>query len=213
MNNPVIDTLVDNLTPTKPLENKSLYSFYVVVLGLSTLAVLATFGLRFDYQAAIETGSMFWKPAIFLFVSLGGLFAMSSLSRPQGQMPKLTFAFIGIGLAILGWQTINQYPDISLSHISQSFGMSSANACLVVTSVGGILLTLAFWKFWLKKAASSRPVLLGAVSGFTSANIAAAAYALHCNMDMVLYVVGFYGVVILAMTLLGAVLGKKVLNW
>ncbi len=213
MSNPVIDTLVDNLTPTKALKNRNLYGFYALTLMIFAFVVLSVFGLRVDYKSALDSGSIFWKPAIFLLASLGGLYAMSSLSRPQGRLSTITLGFIVLSIALMTWQTIIQYPNISLAQISDSLGKSSATSCLMVTIVGGMLLTFAFWKFWLKKTASTRPVLLGALSGFTSANIAATGYALHCNMDGVLYILGFYGFGVLALTGLGAIFGKKLLNW
>lgn len=213
MNNLMIETLVDNLTPTKVLKNKNLYGFYTLTLVMFAFVVISFFGLRVDYKSALDSGSMFWKPAIFLLASLGGLYAMSSLARPQGRLSIITLGFIGLSIALMTWQAIIQYPNISLAQISDSFGKPTASLCLLVTVVGGMLLTFAFWKLWLNKTASTRPVLLGALSGFTSANIAATGYALHCNMDGVLYILGFYGFGVLALTGLGAIFGKKVLNW
>ena len=213
MSNSIIDSLVNDLAPTKVLKNRNLYGFYALTLVVFAFAVLSVFGLRIDYKYAMESGSMFWKPAVFLIASLGGLYAMSDLSRPQGRLPKITLGLIALSIAVMTWQAIVQYPNISLAQISDSLGKSSATACLIVTVAGGILLAFAFWQFWLKKTASTRPVLLGALSGFTSANITATGYALHCNMDGVLYILGFYGVGILALTGLGALFGKKALNW
>ena len=65
----------------------------------------------------------------------------------------------------------------------------------------------------LRRGASTRPALAGAVAGLLSGGAAAAIYAVHCTEDSPLFYAVWYSLAILAVTGLGAALGSRVLRW
>ena len=88
----------------------------------------------------------------------------------------------------------------------------TARSCLVaVTLIALPLLGGALWA--LGRGASTRPRASGALAGLLAGAIAAAIYALHCTETSPLFYAIWYGLAILAVTGLGAVLGPRLLRW
>ena len=85
--------------------------------------------------------------------------------------------------------------------------------CIAVITCGGAMALAMVWKFWFSKTAPQNPSLLGGLAGFSSGCLAAAAYALHCDRDIALYICIFYGLPIAMLSLAGSVLGRKFLKW
>jgi hypothetical protein len=65
----------------------------------------------------------------------------------------------------------------------------------------------------LRRGASLRPGLTGAVAGLLAGALGAALYAAHCPDDSPLFVMAWYGLAIAAVAIVGALAGAKVLRW
>ena len=65
----------------------------------------------------------------------------------------------------------------------------------------------------LRRGASTRPGLSGALAGLLSGAAAATVYAVHCTEDSPLFWSFWYVLAILFATALGALLGARVLRW
>ena len=66
---------------------------------------------------------------------------------------------------------------------------------------------------WSRRYAPTRLALAGAAAGAISGGIAAAAYALVCPVDEVLFVATWYTASVVACGLVGALLGRFLLRW
>jgi hypothetical protein len=216
-NNDPIEALVSDLKPVKPVKVK-----FLAVLGLLGLLGFAAYVLVF-YQARREidqgvmstilANPMIWlKPLYFLVLGLLGLTGIGLLSRPEGTIKgslligfmalfALMFLAGGLVLAIQG-------PKEFAHQLSQPFIVS-------VSTIfgGGVIFLLVLRAFWLRRTASQWPQALGAISGLTSACLMSAAYALHCPQDSPLYLSLFYMGPVLALSILGAWLGRRELKW
>jgi hypothetical protein len=73
------------------------------------------------------------------------------------------------------------------------------------------LLAATLWA--LRRGASTRPALSGALAGLLSGGAAATVYAVHCPEDSPLFYASWYVLAILGATALGALLGARLLRW
>ncbi len=213
MTDQLIERLVGDLKPQDLLIDSKLWAHCTVCLIVLAGAVLAIMGLRADYPNALENGAMFWKPGIFLVCWIGSIFLILDFSRPTGKINKWHFTPILLAIAVFLWQIINQLPIILTSEAITSLYDPNNVYCLAVIIGGGGMTMAISWKFWFAKTASPKPSTLGVLAGFNVGCLAATAYALHCNKDGILYILVFYGIPILALTVFGNFLSKKLLQW
>lgn len=88
----------------------------------------------------------------------------------------------------------------------------SAAACLLAVSSLAVL-PLAMGIAGLRRGASTRPALSGALVGLAAGGGAAAVYALFCTEDSPLFFVTWYGAAMLLSAAAGALAGHRVLRW
>ncbi|HZC95311.1 MAG TPA: NrsF family protein, partial [Bradyrhizobium sp.] len=65
----------------------------------------------------------------------------------------------------------------------------------------------------LRRGAPSNPGLAGAMAGLAAGGIAATFYAANCNDDSPLFVATWYPIAVLAVTLAGYFIGRRLLRW
>jgi hypothetical protein len=92
--------------------------------------------------------------------------------------------------------------------------LQGGNTLCFETIVGGGLIGFGLlWGMWLRRAATTSPVALGALSGLAAASLSASAYAIHCNMDAPAYLLLVYGVAVGLITALTALFGRRLFKW
>ena len=89
----------------------------------------------------------------------------------------------------------------------------AAGLCFSTVFVGGLGGVGLMWRLWLRRSATSYPVLLGMMSGLAASTLSAAAYALHCNMDAPVYILFVYGSAVAAVVAISGLVGRRFLNW
>ncbi len=88
----------------------------------------------------------------------------------------------------------------------------SSGQCLALISMMSVpLLAASLWV--LRAGASTRPAISGALAGLLSGSAAATVYAVHCTEDSPLFYSFWYGLAILGVTAVGALLGRRLLRW
>lgn len=213
MTDPLIDRLVGDLSPQKPLLNWKLWAHCATCLVMIAVAILAFMGLRRDYPLAMQSGALFWKPGMFLLAWIGSILLITDISRPVGTVRKIhLFPFV-FAAAILVWQAVDQTAHSPFADIKNSLFDGSARYCLSVILGGGSVALMMAWKFWFSKTASPKPTLLGFLAGLSAGTLAAAAYALHCDRDFALYIAIYYLLPVLSLGLFGGFLGHRYLRW
>lgn len=213
MTDRLIQQLVSELRPQKPLLNWKLWMHCTVCLVMIAAMILCFMGLRVDYISAVQSGSMFWKPGLFFLAWMGSLFLIVDLSRPNGSLKKRHLLPLAAAFIILIWQFFVQLRQSSFHGMAESLQDKSALVCLPTIFIGGAIAMGLAWNYWFSKTASPHPTLLGSLAGLSAGCLAAAAYALHCDHDAALYISVYYGLPVLGLGILGAVLGKRLLRW
>ena len=183
-----------------------------IALG-SVFALLAVgrLGLRPDLWFAMH-GFAFWMKWAYT-ASLAG-FAVATtakLSRPDSEnfgwawlilIPILGLATISI--AELAHTPSSKWFDMWLGHSWK--GCSSLVLLMSLPIFGGLL-----WSF--RRLAPTRLRAAGATAGLTSGAWAATLYCLHCPEVSAIFVLTWYSLGIALASLIGALLGPRLLRW
>lgn len=213
MTNQLIEQLVNDLKPRKPLLNLKLWLYCGMCFISIAALVLIVLGLRSHYQVALDTGAMFWKPGMFLAAWVGGMFFVTNLSRPIQQFKKWHLVPFFLAGGILFWQLTTYLTNTLGAQIISDLNDPTIPYCIFTIFTGGSLSLIVTWFLWLRKSASLKPSRLGALAGFSCGCLTASAYAICCDNDTSLYIIIYYGSPILILTFIGALLGRNLLKW
>lgn len=170
---------------------------------------LWSMGARPDLAAALSRPVTQAKTALPLLIVLFALPAALRLSRPATRIVLWPLALpVALAAALVLYALVATPPGQLLAamigHTSVKCLTSIAVLSLVPIAAGAAL---------LRRGASTRPVLSGALIGLASGAAATAGYSLTCGEDSPLFYVTWYGLAILLMTALGAVVGARALKW
>lgn len=213
----VICSLVSDLRPVVPLRPRRLWVLAIAWTSLAAICVIVIYGARTEWANATiaslpNTPGVIGKPALFAGLGVLGLIQMIALSRPSGRANTfVTLAMIMIFATLLGRLSF----EVSTAGPVEVFkGLIGANLpCAATILIGGCVGFVGLWAVWLRRCASAEPGSLAAFGGLATASLTAAAYAIHCNMDAPVYLVGMYATSIFAVALMGQLIGRHYLQW
>jgi hypothetical protein len=181
--------------------------------GLVALClVLFWLGPRHDLMPAMR-GGMFWMKAIYTGVlALAGYLALERLARPTGG-GKRGWILGGVALTLLtmaGAVQAMMSPDIQMAlHMLRGH---SWHVCSIYILVLGLpMLALGLWA--VRGMAPTRPTRAGFAIGLFSGGVAATIYGLHCAEHTFTFVALWYSLGVLALAVLGALIGRWALRW
>ena len=220
MNSPddaLLDSLTSDLKPVKRLRSASLWIGAAVGLVVALIYIFVFYGPRGDIVALLRGGALtnpmvIGKPLIFLVVGISALWAVADLARPEGRLKLLPLL---PALAVFGLVLGNLLSEMAIFG-TDNFARQlngGGHVCFITILCGGMAGLIVMWRLWLRRAATSHPVLLGAMSGMAAASLMAAAYSIHCNMDFPIYILLFYGTAVAVSSAIAALLGAKLLKW
>ncbi len=211
-NTPLIDDLVADLKPVKPLKDNSLLALSCFGFIGVLLFVFSSIGFRIDLADAFENGTLWWKNGGLFLGIICSLYVVLKTARPQIQNLNLAIipAIILIGLILSQFMPLIENKIFMKEMLN--INMGGWQMCLGTTLFGSLAIFTIMWNFWLKNTASNNPRLLGFASGALSALLAAFAYSFHCNMDGVFYYLICYWIPIFAIAMLGFFMGNR-LKW
>lgn len=216
MSDDILDDLTRDLKPARPLRAPAVWMGAVVATIAAALYVVFLYGVRPELTAMLggeaDIDPMAWfKPLIFVTTGVGALWSIADLARPEGKLRLRTLAPLAVVLAFV---LVTLVVDV-FARGPQAFGnIGDPSALCVLTIVcGGAAGLIVMWRLWLRRTATSHPGVLGAMSGLAAASLMAAAYALHCDRDTPIYILGIYGGGVAIVTAIAALLGQKLLRW
>lgn len=216
MSDDILDDLAGDLKPAKPLNTTALGIGAAVATILAAIYIFLLYGARPELRAMLGgdfgVDPMAWfKPLLFIAVGTGALWSVADLARPEGRLRLRTLAPLVIAA---GFVLVALVADLSARGLGalRNIGDPSILCVLTIVCGGGAGLVL-MWRLWLRRTATSHPGLLGAMSGLAAASLMAAAYAVHCDRDTPVYILGIYGGGVAILTAVAALLGRKLLRW
>ena len=178
----------------------------------SILLGLALWGLRPDLAAAMN-GAMFWAKASYaIALAASAVILLVQVARPDTErlrwlwliaLPLLAFA--GLSGSELAHAHRAHWPALWLGH---SWKQCPWLILLLAIPLGVALL----WSF--KPLAPVRLKIAGATLGFAAGAASAALYCvLYCSETSAIFIITWYSLGILLATLIGALLGPRLLRW
>ena len=200
----------DTLQPQKPVRQQLLRQLLLGALVCGVL-LLAVFGLNPQMdQMAVHPAfitKMLWLTALMGF-SLYGLFRLARPGVTAGATLK------GIGLTLLAMVSLGLVQWLQThtnERMAQWMGSSWEICALSIAALSLPVLVALLWA--LRQLAPTRPALTGAVAGMLAGSLAACIYSLHCIETSLTFFAIWYVAGMALTTVLGAVLGARVLRW
>ncbi len=178
--------------------------------GMALLLLLATLGVRPDWQAVLTAWRFEAKFVIFGAAALLATAECLRLCRPTTARSSWHPMLLA-GLLLVAAMLAELVLAPSESWAARALGRN-ALICLVAIPLLAVPPLVALL-LALRAGAPMQPGNAGAMAGFAAASIAASFYALHCTDDSPLFVAIWYGLALVLVSIAGAVLGRRLLRW
>ncbi len=206
----LIRALAADATAEPPLARTLLIGL-VPALAVGLAGLVLTLGVRADLAAALHEPLSVMRFVLTAALSLVALRLALILARPGGRpsarfWPLALLAAISAGLWV--WAFVTTPPQA----LQMAVVGKTMVACLVSIPLIAVLPVAAVLAM-LRRGATTAPIRAGAVAGLAGGGAAAAIYALHCTEDSPLFYVTWYGLAILGVTVVSALIGARLLRW
>lgn len=179
---------------------------------VSMLLFLGVLGIRDNFVESLTTSLRFVFKFILTFSLAIPAFALvRELARPDFKLDRHLW-WLALAPAVLAVGVVFELLALPSSAWRANMIGHNAMFCLIVIPLLS-LAPLAAVLYALRHGATTHPAVAGAVGGLLSAGIAATLYAAHCPDDSPLFLAAWYSIGIALMTLLGALLGSRILRW
>ena len=184
----------------------------LVVGGLlAFVLLLMTLRLRPDWAEAIGMPMVWVKMGFTLSLAAAGLVAVRRLSTPGlgiSALPYLLAAPV-IGVWAVALFGVTRIPSAEVS--AYVFGTTWSVCALLIAMLSVPIVVCVLWV--MRRLAVTRPTIAGGVAGLFSGAMAASVYGLHCPEVSPAFVGIWYVLGILIPTLIGLLIGRRVLTW
>jgi hypothetical protein len=168
-------------------------------------------GARPDLAAAIDTPRFLFKYVLTFTLLVSAMGLVWHLARP-GAVPTAWLIAVAAAPLLLAIASVAELFLVPSSGWGMQLMGKNSLVCLVLiptlSAAPLIALILA-----LRHGATTHPVLAGAAAGLLAAGIGATLYATHCQDDSPLFIAVWYGIATTLVTLVGAILGARLLRW
>jgi hypothetical protein len=177
--------------------------------ALSALAFAVGLGPRADFAQAATTVRFLFKPLLMLGLAAISGFLLLRLARPGAPVRLLTLAAIP---AVLAAAVAAEMASLPRAEWTQALIGDNWYKCIILIPLLSLPLVAALL-LALRHGAPMHPGIAGAVAGLTAGGLAGALYAINCTDDSPLFVASWYSLAIVAVSLIGAMAGRRALRW
>jgi hypothetical protein len=184
----------------------------LLVGGSVAVVLFAVFlGVRADIGSAMHMWRFVFKVILALLAYALALWACARLTSPQVGVRDTVVGLVAAPVllaAAVGYELLTVPPA---DWYTRALG-SNSRVCLVAIPLLS-LAPLAGALAALRVGAPQSPGTAGAVAGLMAGTLAATLYAVHCPDDSPLFVALWYSLAVAIVALLGAIVGRRVLDW
>ena len=178
---------------------------------VSLLMFFTELGIRPDVMTAMRNPFFDLKFAVTLALAISAMAVCLHLSRPEATLRGFGWLLLipaGILTASIGGEMMmpQRLPAMTRLVGSNSRVCMTAIPLLSLPILAGALIGL-------RRGATARPAVAGAIAGLASAGLAATLYASHCTDDSPLFVATWYTLSTALVTAIGALAGAKLLKY
>jgi hypothetical protein len=205
-----IATLVDDLTPVKPMKIWRALMLPVGVTFLAIIFVAMGAGIRPDLADGTPNPMFLLRAGVLLLL---GLVCGASL---------LAMANPGVGRHSQGWKTalaaalLFPLAALIVALTGQTTGsagtMETGMACLKYSLVAGVA-TAAPMVWWLRRGAPVAHERAGWLTGLAAGGLGAFAYNIHCPFNSVVYIGIWYSLTVGLCAVLGRLIVPRLIRW
>jgi hypothetical protein len=178
--------------------------------AVSLALFLVEFGVRPDFTAALATWRFDLKLVLVLLALVSAFGLCRALCRPVPPRHAGWWLLPLLGLAAAAVAT--ELATVPMEAWRSRLVGSNSLICLPaipMLAVAPLVAVLAA----LRSTAPASPLLAGAAAGLLAAALGATLYAFHCFDDSPLFVMTWYVLAALPVVALGALAGRRLLNW
>jgi hypothetical protein len=202
--------VIDQPPPSAPLSRRLALAL-VAGLAVAAIGFFVVLGPRPDIASAVQTPRFIFKIVEALLLAAAAVMLTLSLARPAADTRTGRYAMIAVPALLLAAIGIELLLVTPAQWGTRLVG-SNSRVCLTAIPLLSLPL-LAAALYALREGAPTRPGIAGAVAGLLAGGMAASLYAIHCPDDSPLFVATWYSIAIAGVSLLGAVLGRRLLRW
>lgn len=178
--------------------------------AVALFGVVAALGVRPDTAAFLGV-RVFVKQVWPIWLAVAAGCAALSLASPGRRTAPWLIALAVVPVFLFAAVAVEMRLVTATNWRAVMMGQTAV-ACLgLVTSLSAPILAGVLWA--LRRGASLRLTLSGALAGLLSGGTAASLYALHCTEDSPMFYAVWYVASILLVAAAGAVLGRWLLRW
>jgi hypothetical protein len=184
-----------------------------LALGLAVAALLfwLMLGPRPDIASAAGTSRFLLKFVVTFALAVATAGLVLRLVRP-GAARGAWLAALLVGPVLLAVAVLLEL--VSAPQSAWWPRLVGANSYLCLSSIPLLAApVLAALLVALREGAPTQPAVAGAIAGALAGSLGALLYATHCVDDSPLFVATWYGIAIVLVTAVGALLGHRLLRW
>ena len=188
-----------------------LYVALAAALVLAAILFAIALGPRPDIAAVALDPRFLLKFAVTLLLAATALALALRLARP-GAETGYAWLVLAAAPALLAFGVLVELATMPAATWGTRLIGTNWFYCLTYVPLLSLPL-LAAALIGLRHGAPTRPALAGAVAGLLAGGLGAALYAAHCTDDSPLFVATWYTLAIGGVTILGSLIGRRVLRW
>ena len=208
--NDLISLLAEDTPVTMRLGRRMTLALLIGTL-ISAGLLLSTIGMRHNMADAIETARVLFKIGVTLVLAIAASSLVFRIGRPGVPLLTRVLALVIPLILVIGAISMEMMMTPSESWVAQMVG-KHAPFCVFFIPILSIA-PLAGFMIALRNGAPENPGLAGAAAGLAAGGIAAAIYAWHCPDDSPFFVATWYTMAIAIVTLIGYLIGRRLLKW
>lgn len=211
MSDMMIDRLVEELTPVKPLKNRNGLALTLAIAAILALAVAMLGGIRGDVLMGVPHPMFFLRGGALLLLGVTSSYAVIAMSQPavgnsfKGWIWALLAALLFPATAIV--MAVMAAPD-NMAIFVPRYGLE----CLGISILAGTVIATAQVS-WLRRGAPVALNRAGWLVGMSSGALGAAAYSLHCPFNSIFYIGLWYTLAVAICAILGRLLVPRLIRW
>lgn len=179
-----------------------------VIVGAAFLILV---GPRSDFGVVASSANVLLKQVFPVILAIGAFGAVVRVARPAARVGGWSALLTAVPLVLLTAVAAELMQKPKQDWYSGLVGQTLWFCLTVIPLMSLPILAISLWI--LRRGASTRPPVAGALAGLMSGGVATALYAIHCTEDSPLFYVTWYSLAILLVTAVGAALGSQVLRW
>lgn len=170
-----------------------------------------TMGIRPDLSEALAQVRVLAKQGFPIVLAVASFGAVLRLARPGEVLGGWSLALLVAPVIVLVAFVITAASLPMSAWPAEIIGHSIAVCLTCIPLIGAPILAASLWA--LRRGASTRPVLSGAMAGLMSGAVSASVYAFYCTDDSPMFWGLWYLMGIGILTALGAWFGRRWLIW